>query len=264
MSAVTTSIRWMCMQASSMYPEVMQGMASEYVHCDPDTMELSTHAFWRGPCEVLVLEPGCAQASVDACGLHNIIQSSERALTLVLLPAAQASQAIAWLNAGADRCLPRETDIRVIQAMIRAMLHRRRGLLATYTEHGQLRYESDTQTLSCGSVRVPLTRRETLVASLLFQHLRRHVRHDEIMQALCSAGPGACAPTLVSLYIHRINKKIRPFGVCIGFKRGYGYRLHADPSKPDSQTHVPWLGAFKSHELQSPDTRTPQLSPGHL
>ena len=147
--------------------------------------------------------------------------------------------------------------------MVRSMLHRRQGLVAPYTEHGRLRYESDTRTLFHESNRIALTQRETLVASLLFQQLRRYVRHDEIMQALCEMGQSECSPALVSLYIHRINKKIRPFDVQIGFKRGYGYRLHADPSRQSSHTTVEWLGVFKSQEFQPINPRAPQLSPNH-
>ena len=252
------------MQASSIFPEVTQGMPGECMLCDPEDVFQSTQAPAHPTCDVLVVELSDAQACFDPYLLRNIFQSAECPWTLVLLPGCHERQMIAWLNAGADRCLPRESDTTVIQAMIRSMLHRRQGLVATYTEHGLLRYESDTRTLFCESERIPLTERETLVASLLFQHLGRYVRHDEIMQALCTGGRRECAPALVSLYIHRINKKIRPYGVRIGFKRGYGYRLHADFSKQSSLPRVECLGAFKDKEFQSINPRTPRLSPNHL
>ena len=252
------------MQASSIFPEVTQGIPGECMLCDPEDVFQSMQAPAHATCDVLVVELSDAQACFDPYLLRNIFQSAECPWILVLLPGCHERQMIAWLNAGADRCLPRESDTRVIQAMIRSMLHRRQGLVATYTEHGLLRYESDTRTLFCESERIPLTERETLVASLLFQHLGRHVRHDEIMRALCAVGRRECAPALVSLYIHRINKKIRPYGVRIGFKRGYGYRLHADLSKQSSLPRVECLGAFKDKEFQSINPRTPRLSPNQL
>lgn len=258
------SIHWLCMQAPSIYPEVRQGMPGECVLCDPESFFQSTHSPAHAPCDVLVVELSDAQACFDPYRLCNVFQSAQCPLTLVLLPGCCKPQMIAWLNAGADRCLPRESDTRVVQAMIRAMLHRRQGLVATYTEHGLLRYDSDTRTLFYKSERVPLTERETLVASLLFQHLGRYVRHDEIMQALCAVGRRGCAPALVSLYIHRINKKIRPFGVHIGFKRGYGYRLHADLSKQSIPTTVEWLGVFKDRKFKSINPKPPQPSPHRL
>ena len=252
------------MQAPSIFPEVMQGMSGECMLCDPENIFQSTHSPAHAPCDVLIFELSDAQACFDPYRLRNIFQSAECPLTLVLLPGCHERQMIAWLNAGVDRCLPRESDTRVIQAMIRSMLHRRQGLAATYTEHGLLRYERDTRTLFFESERIHLTERETLVASLLFQHLGRYVRHDEIMQTLCEVGRRESAPALVSLYIHRINKKIRPYGVCISFKRGYGYRLHADLPKQSSPPIVEWLGAFKDKEFQSINPKIPRLSPNHL
>ena len=257
-------LHWVRLQASSLFTQVTQGMPCESLLCPAQTLLQSPLPQGLGPCDVLVLELSDAPGCWDPARLHTFFQLPERPLTLVLVSGQRKDHTLAWLDAGADRCLPCDSETNVIQAMIRALLHRRRGLLATYTEHGLLRFEHDTHTLFSGSERIPLTQRETGVARLLFQQVWRPVRHDEILQALCAEGQRACAPALVSLYIHRINKKIRPYGVCISFKRGYGYRLHADLPKQSSPPIVEWLGAFKDKEFQSINPRTPRLSPNHL
>ncbi len=256
-------LRWMCMQASSLFAQVTPGLPCESFLCPPETLRPSAQPQDLGPCDVFVLELSDAQGSFEPELLRSLFQSPARPLTLVLVPGQHKDQTLTWLNAGADRCQPRDSETRLMQAMVRAMLHRRRGLLATYTEHGLLRFEHDTHTLFSGSERIPLTQRETWVARLLFQQVGRHVRHDEILRALCAEGHRTCAPALVSLYIHRINKKIRPYGVHIGFKRGYGYRVHVEASPHKAPPTVDWLGAWRGPALEAPPARPPQKAPSH-
>ncbi len=179
----------------------------------------------------------CGVAVIELAGMDDfaqpdiLIHLTKRlncSLILVLLPQTIAYQTTAWLNAGADRCLPEEADIAVIQAMIRSMLNRCCGLFATYTEHGLLRFEHDTNTLFHGSARVDLTYKETLLTSLLLRNVNRHIRRDELFQLLCSYGKRSSDPAVVYLYIHRLNKKLRSYGLRIAHKRGYGYRILDD------------------------------------
>jgi len=258
------SIRWVSMQASLIFPKVSQGLPCESVLCSPETLFPSTLPQGLGSCDVLVLELSDAHACFDPEHFRTLFQSLARPLTLVLAPGRREDQTMAWLNAGADRCLPRDIEASVIQAMIRSMLHRRMGLFATHTEHGLLRFEHDTHTLFFGSERIPLTQRETWVASLLFQQFRRHVRHEEILRTLCAEGKNACSPALVSLYIHRINKKIRPYGIQICFKRGYGYRLHADLGQQSSPPAVDWMGTYLQTGFQSINARQRLASHNHV
>ena len=256
-------LHWVRLQASSLFTQVTQGMPCESLLCPAQTLLQSPLPQGLGPCDVLVLELSDAPGCWDPARLHTFFQLPERPLTLVLVSGQRKDHTLAWLDAGADRCLPCDSETSAIQAMIRALLHRRRGLLATYTEHGLLRFEHDTHTLFSGSERIPLTQRETGVARLLFQQVWRPVRHDEILQALCAEGQRACAPALVSLYIHRINKKIRPYGVHIGFKRGYGYRLHVEDSAHHEPPTVDWLGAWRGPALAAAPARPPQKAPSH-
>ncbi len=154
-------------------------------------------------------------------------QNHGQPMTLVLLPPDQLPQAWAWLDAGADRCLAADSAPELVLAMVRSMLRRQQGLTAVFSEHGPLRFDHDTQTLFHQAERVPLTCRETQVASLLFQGGARLVRPREILNVLGVRDGLRENTALVALYVHRINRKIRPHGLHIDFVRGYGYRLGA-------------------------------------
>ncbi|MFM7007727.1 MAG: winged helix-turn-helix domain-containing protein [Betaproteobacteria bacterium] len=237
-------IQWVSFLTSDLFSQVMNDMA---VACS--VHKLQAHLQFNLPeiaseCDVLVIELAHNQIHLQSDWIKNFSGYPSSPLMLVLLPTSEEQQAISLLNAGADRCMPRESDIGLIQAMVRSMLQRRRGHVATYTEHAMLRFEHSTNTLFYQSQRLPLTHRETLVAGLMFRHVGRHVRHDQILKLLAGDEQKEINPALVSLYVHRINRKIRPYGVHIGFKRGYGYRLYVDSLQVRESTSVEWLGDF--------------------
>lgn len=234
-------IHWVSSQASSLFSPVTQDMAVDSAFRCSDIFLPSTPNPAPCECDVLVIELSEAENSFHLDGLKDFFQRSRCSLALVLAPNSSEHHAIACLNAGADRCMPRDSDIVLIRAMIRSMLHRCHGQVATYTEHGFLRFEHDTRTLFHQSQQVPLTQRESLVAGLLFGQTKRHVRHEEILGLLQAEGKRNVNSALVSLYVHRINKKIRPYGVHIGFKRGYGYKLREDVQPHSPSASVPWL-----------------------
>lgn len=192
---------------------------------------------WPSACtlagaSVVVLEPRGDGHGLPPVWLTRLQSEGLMPLSLILQPDNPRYSCIDWLDAGADRCLPLRTEPVVLQAMIRALLHRCQGLPATYTEHGLLRFEHDTKTLFHPSGRVSLTCRETRVADALFRQGARYVRPEKIAQALCADECLQRSPSLVALYIHRINRKIQPYGLRIEFKRTYGYRLSLNA--PDS------------------------------
>lgn len=226
MVAVSASVLWLTSRRSELVTRVMNAMTCEFeikeldslLQCTAVVDEMSGYG-------VVVIELTGVDQFVRPDGLNTLFNRLNCSLVLVLLPKTIAYQTTAWLDAGADRCLPAETDTALIQAMIRSMLNRCCGQLATYTEHGLLRFEHDTNTLFHGNGRIDLTYKETLLTSLLLRNVNRHIRRDELFQLLCSDGQRTSDPAVVYLYIHRLNKKLRGYGLRIAHKRGYGYRM---------------------------------------
>lgn len=170
-----------------------------------------------------------------------------KAHTLVLLPEGLSDQAVRWLDAGADRCLPQDSPPRLVLAMVLALSRRSQLQPPVLSQFGPLRFDHATQTLSHQSQRIMLTRRETQVARLMFQHGHELVKATDILHALQSSANTA----LVSLYVHRVNRKIRLYGVHIAHLRGYGYRL-IDDASADGDIDLPgWLSPL-SRLKQSP------------
>lgn len=237
-------IQWVCSRPSALLRDLKMNMAADidFLHLQgpPEPMPHRSST----PCEVLVMEICETDDTLVRDWLSRYPKPATRPLTLVLLPEPAAAQVVSCLDAGVDRCMSRDSDPRLIQAMIRSMVLRCRGQAATYTEHGLLRFDHATGTLFHPSGRVPLTHRETLVIGVLFRQLQRHVHPREILQALSMQSIKQANAALVSLYVHRINRKILPYGACIGFKRGYGYKPQAAPCADEETMKIAWLGAL--------------------
>lgn len=235
---------WWCAEGSTLAQPVCSGLQA-VVHVIEDAgVALTPVARLDRPAAVRVIEIQDARPDRGPAWLASRGLLSPQVLSLVLLPAAVHGQSAAWLNAGADRCMPADSPLPLLRAMIRSMLHRCRGQAAACTEHGPLRFEHDTNTLFHHAERLPLTCRETLVARLLFQSGARPVRPADILRALGGEAGAPASPSLVSLYVHRLNRKIRPYGLGIAFKRGYGYLLGEHHNEEDAGTRVGWLGVM--------------------
>ena len=160
--------------------------------------------------------PALAQALQDCLG---------RPHTLVLLPEAGMPDSAPWLDAGADRCVPANSPPELIQAMVHAMLRRCQGMAASVSVFGPLRFDHVSQTLFQGERRIWLTCRETQVAALLFRSSLQRIHAADVLKALGTGAAQTANKALVALYVHRVNRKIRPHGVQIDAIRGFGYRL---------------------------------------
>lgn len=167
-------------------------------------------------------------------------------MTLVLLPSEQCASSTLWLNAGADRCISNE-NAPLVLAMVRAMLRRSQGRASAFSVHGPLQFDHDARALFHQTHRLLLTSRETQVAALMFKRGSQHVKTADIQQALGMSGSRRSNTALVSLYVHRLNRKIRPYGVQIVFTRGYGYRLRTEPQPTQPPVKSDWLAPLFMH-----------------
>ncbi len=198
--------------------------------------------------------PALAQALQDCLG---------RPHTLVLLPEAGMPDSAPWLDAGADRCVPANSPPELIQAMVHAMMRRCHGMAASVSVFGPLRFDHVSQTLFHGDCRIWLTCRETQVAALLWRSSLQHTHALEVLQALGTGGAASANKALVALYVHRINRKIRPHGVQIDAIRGFGYRLRliapaprpvaSPPATPHALTQ--WLRSARPASALKPAGR---------
>lgn len=172
-----------------------------------------------------VLEPDPVEGPTPD-ELAQLLQSSPGSThTLVLMPEASGHDCAQWLDAGADRCMPASSAQTLRGAMVYAMLRRLHGMTASVSVLGPLHFDHVSQTLFHGEQRIWLTCRETQVIDLLFRSSMQRVKAQEVLETLTHGEGGTGHRGLVALYVHRVNRKIKPLGVQIEAIRGFGYSL---------------------------------------
>lgn len=191
--------------------------------------------------QVWVLEPSATgPADDDVRAALDVLQALDRTgrpvWSLVLLPGS-AGPVCRWLDAGADRVLPQGVEPVVLGAFLRALLRRAQGHAASQTELGRLRFDHSSATLFHGQQRVLLTARETQLAALFFERGQQLVRTRDILRHLLEHGQRLSETVHVSLQVHRLNRKLRPYGLELVSLRGHGYRLAECP--PQAQCPLP-------------------------
>lgn len=211
--------------------------------CGADGIAFLQHWPWSGGVPRLDDSPGASEGLAQVCVLQPQDPDLQRpavatllaavrsglgpaAWILVLLADTQACGSL-WLDAGADRVLSGDADPVLVAAFLRALVRRAQGAAASQTQIGALRFDHPSATLFCGHKRVLLTARETQLAALFFERGQQVVRTQDIARRLAAHNPDAHAPVNIPLYAHRLNRKLRPYGLELACLRGYGYRLHA-------------------------------------
>ncbi len=209
-------------------------------------------SLWPNPPrpQVWILQPGpCSEARQATLALLKALCRCDPPVWSLVLQPAHADATGDWWQAGADRVLPHSAEPPLLAAMVRALLRRVQGAAASQTEIGALRFDRQSATLFHGQQRVLLTARETQLAALFFERGQQAVRTQEILRHLAALNPHGQILVHVPLYVHRLNRKLRPYGLELACLRGYGYRLHdlraaaasqaaAAPAKPGA-----WSGA---------------------
>jgi len=128
------------------------------------------------------------------------------------------------LKKGADDYMIKPFDLRELEIRVHALLRRSYGNYSKEISCGRLCIDiSDHQVLADGQS-LPLFSREYGVLESLMLQAGRVVSKDKIAQRL-SSGSEELGDNAIEVYIHRLRKRIQPYGVRIRTLRGMGYLL---------------------------------------
>lgn len=187
-------------------------------------------------------------------GLHQVPADLRQALfdaksnvwVLVLLPFVRQSEAASWLDAGADRCVLWPCQTELLSAQLRALDRRSRAHEYGVSQFASVSFDHATMTLFCGEHRIALTQREAQVMSLLMQRVGKMVSNNEVLLHMAKGQSCVLRPAAVQLYVHRINKKIEPYGLHVNCVKLLGYRLSVKPKDLPTELSKVWAQAAVS------------------
>lgn len=110
-----------------------------------------------------------------------------------------------------------------LEARVRALTRRGTGQ-PKRIEIGQLAFDQAERIVTAGDQLVELSARELAVLEVLMLRAGRLVSKEHLVDHLCGWGEEV-STNAIEVYVHRLRKKLEPFGIRIATLRGLGYSL---------------------------------------
>ncbi len=128
------------------------------------------------------------------------------------------------LNVGADDYMIKPFDLPELEARVKALIRRSKFDVANEITFGPLRFDVANRLLSADGERIELSAREMIVAECLMQRPGRLVSKEQILERV-SGWQSDISTNAIEVYVHRVRKRLEPYGVTVKAMRGLGYVL---------------------------------------
>ena len=145
---------------------------------------------------------------------------------LVLTARDAPAQRVAGLDAGADDYLTKPFDLDELLARVRALQRRARGAAVNVIEHGPLRLDPGSFSVTCEGRAVELQCREFMLLHKLLESAGQVLSRAQLEESLYGWEGGVESNTL-DVHIHRLRRKLYPD--VIRTVRGVGYVIDPAP-----------------------------------
>jgi DNA-binding response OmpR family regulator len=176
--------------------------------------------------ELVILDLGLP--GLDGMEVLRALRAGGGATPVLILSARDAApQRVAGLDAGADDYLTKPFDVDELLARVRALQRRQRGAAVNVIEHGRLRLDPASHSVTYEGREVPLQRREFMLLHMLLERAGQVLSRAQLEESIYGWDGGVESNSL-EVHIHRLRRKLYP-GV-IRTVRGVGYVADAPPS----------------------------------
>lgn len=146
---------------------------------------------------------------------------------LILTARSSTDERIAGLDAGADDYLIKPFEMAELEARIRALARRRDIPVIQSISVGPLSFDAQRRQLNGPDGEIELPRREMSVFESMVLLQGRTVSKSQLLDRVYGTGTDV-DDTVVEVYISRLRKRLKPYGVAIKVRRGLGYQLQVD------------------------------------
>lgn len=158
------------------------------------------------------------------------LRGRKSALPVLILTAQDGVEdRVRGLDAGADDYLTKPFALPELEARVRALTRRGTGQ-SRRIEVGPLAFDQAERVVTAGEQLVELSARELAVLEVLMLRAGRLVSKEHLVDHLCGWGEEV-STNAIEVYVHRLRKKLEPYGIRIATLRGLGYSLERSASE---------------------------------
>jgi two-component system response regulator QseB len=161
--------------------------------------------------------------------LRDLRSRGDKTPVLILSARDAASQRVLGLDAGADDYLVKPFDLDELFARVRALQRRSRGAAVNVIEHGSVRLDTASRSVTYEGQAVALQRREYMLLERLLRSAGQVLSRSQLEESLYGWDGGAESNSL-DVHIHHLRRKLYP-GI-IRTVRGVGYVIDQAQPQP--------------------------------
>jgi two-component system OmpR family response regulator len=156
--------------------------------------------------------------------LRRLRDRRSRVPVLVLTARDTLDERVEGLDLGADDYMTKPFDLPEFEARVRALIRRGQFNANNDMTHGRLRFDTVARRLFHDDAPVDMSGRELALTELLLARQGRVVSKEQMIDQLFGFGDEV-GSNAIEVYVHRVRRKLEPFGVEIRTVRGMGYLL---------------------------------------
>ncbi len=164
---------------------------------------------------------------MNGIALVRSLRRQNRGLPILIITARDSLEdRVGGLDAGADDYLVKPFEMPELEARIRALLRRQRADRDSEIRVGTLIMVPGQPRVSLGGTNVDLPASELTLLETLATRLGRVVSKQTIAERL-SRGGSPPSDTAIEVCVHRLRRRLGPFGLKVRTLRGFGYLLES-------------------------------------
>ncbi len=146
---------------------------------------------------------------------------------IILTAQSETADRVAGLDAGADDYLVKPFAMEELFARIRALTRRQSTEMPKTRQLGSLEWDPTARVLSDNGTPIDLPRRELALIETLVAANGRTLAKSVLLDQLYGVGSDV-EESVVEVYVSRLRKRLKPYGLTIKVQRGLGYSLESE------------------------------------